>query len=382
MDFIQHTCAIDKFYKNLDILCGELTATDKVVIFGTNKISGMMLYYLKQHRANVVAFIDNDKTRDGQIISDVEVYTPERLLGNFDDNYKILIVSGHQESMVNQLKSLGYSDKNIKIVIDLNKEMADFSHVDRTGYTPLNDVEIRQAQINTLKKFKAICDKHKLRYHLCGGTALGAVRHKGFIPWDDDIDVFLELEDMKKLVKIIKDYDDCEFITFVDEESDYIDEVSMFVDKSIIMDSNHFPIQLTCGCSIDVFYMSGVPDDEDELIKYAVKLKELEQFKWNKYYSKDDCKKANKAIVDYLSSIPYGSTNHVGCVLAPYFLREVYDFDSFNNPVYLPFEDDEYLVPRDYDTYLSQIYGPDYMTPPPKEKQVAHHGFKAYTRSE
>ena len=156
----------------------------------------------------------------------------------------------------------------------------------------------------------------------------------------------------------------------------------MFVDKSIIMDSNHFPIQLTCGCSIDVFYMSGVPDDEDELIKYAVKLKELEQFKWNKYYSKDDCKKANKAIVDYLSAIPYGSTNHVGCVLAPYFLREVYDFDSFNNPVYLPFEDDEYLVPRDYDTYLSQIYGPDYMTPPPKEKQVAHHGFKAYTRSE
>ena len=61
----------------------------------------------------------------------------------------------------------------------------------------LSSEEIKQIELNLLLKLDEICKKYKLRYYLCGGTLLGAVRHKGFIPWDDDIDVLMPREDFE-----------------------------------------------------------------------------------------------------------------------------------------------------------------------------------------
>ncbi|MBD5136059.1 MAG: hypothetical protein HDT39_08900 [Lachnospiraceae bacterium] len=381
MDYIRHTRAIDKFYKNLDLITEKLKGGKKTVIFGTNKISGMMAYYLEKNGIAITAFIDNDKARHGEKVFGIPVFSPEGLLGEYDSEYRILIVSGHQESMVAQLENMGYSlQEQICIVMDLNREMEDFGYIDRSGMRELSSKEIREGQLRALRHLKEVCEKNNLKYYLCGGTLLGAVRHKGYIPWDDDIDVFLELEDLKKLNEIMKADKEFSLISFVDKDNDYFDEISLFVDNSAIMDNNHFPIQMTTGITIDIFYLSGIPDGEAELREYALRAKELEQIKWNKFYSNEECKKAVGDVIDFLSQYKFGDTKRVGSVLSPHFLREVFEYESFQKTKQLLFEGELYAVPGDYHTYLKQIYGDDYMIPPPENNRVAHHSFKAYKK--
>ena len=76
-----------------------------------------------------------------------------------------------------------------------------------------NDNEIRELQLKELellKVFKSFCDSHGLLFYFCGGCCIGALRHKGFIPWDDDIDVFMPREDYEKLYTLWKEYGDNE----------------------------------------------------------------------------------------------------------------------------------------------------------------------------
>lgn len=381
MDYVIHRNAVDKFYHNLDIILKELNSNNKIVIFGTNKVSGMMAHYLIKNGKNVYALIDNDTVRQGQRIFGIKVYSPEKCLGEFDDDYRILIVSGHQQSMVKQLTDMGYEhDKHIRIVIDLNQEMSDFSFVDRNGYEELSDEEVRKKQINALRHLKEVCERNHLKYYLAYGTLLGAVRHKGYIPWDDDIDVFVELEDLKRLNQVMKDDKEFSLISFVDEDNDYCDEISLFVDCSAIMDNNHFPIQLTTGITIDVFCLSGIPDGENEFYEYAQKAKQMEQIKWNKMYNAKECKAEVMNVLKFLSQYEFGKTKRVGSILSPYFLREVFDYNSFAHPRELLFEGEYYKAPYDYNEYLCQIYGEDYMLPPPEKERNGHHSYRAYKK--
>ena len=68
----------------------------------------------------------------------------------------------------------------------------------------LNSDEVKKIELQLLLKFDELCKKHDLQYSLCGGTLLGAIRHKGFIPWDDDIDVMMPRDDFEKLLKLEK----------------------------------------------------------------------------------------------------------------------------------------------------------------------------------
>lgn len=380
MDFVRHDTAIKLFYSNLDsFLERGIFENRKIIMFGTSKIASMIIYYLKVRGIDTVAIVDNDVKRQGTIVFGINVYSPDKYLRKFDEQNLILIASSYQDSMIKQLEKMGYQyETHVIKVIDLPKVMNDYSFVDRTGLKKMTREDIRAHQMNVLKYYKKICDENNLRYFLCGGTLLGAVRYKGYIPWDDDIDVYMEMKDLKKLVKILKNDTNFGIASFVDEEADYYDECSLMYERNSIMDSNHFPMQISAGISIDIFPLVGLPDDEDELKEYISVIKELEADKWNKLYDKYLLRKASKKLVDYMSSFDFDDHKTCGFLLSRYFMREIMPSSYFKGHKEVEFEGEFFHAPLCTHEYLEHIHGVDYMTPPPKELQVAGHYYNAY----
>ena len=180
--YVVYDKALNKFYSHINCLIDKLKNKKKVYIFGTNTPGSMILSYLKANGVEVCGFLDNDITKENKSYRGVSVYTPERILKYYDKNIVILIASGYQDQMIEQILSYGFSMENIEVVIDFKKEMNDYSFVYGERRKKLNNIEVRKYQIRILKRLKSVCEENHLRYYIAYGTLLGAVRHSGYIP--------------------------------------------------------------------------------------------------------------------------------------------------------------------------------------------------------
>ena len=265
----------------------------------------------------------------------------------------------------------------------------------------LNLNEIRKYELDILIDVAKFCDNNKLRYFIAYGTLIGAVRHKGFIPWDDDIDIqmprpdyekFLELYNAEgeknNIYKAISPYDKSSKHTFIK----VVDMRTVKIEKGIIYDQGE-----TLGIDIDVFPLDGQPDEDKEFLKYYYK-------KYNNYkrfhyivssYRNRSWKGklvfaipyvinrlvGKRRILDKLNKInkmyPYEKSRFVGNTSSLYdstknrMLRT--DYDDY---VMLDFEGNKFKAPVNYDEMLRKWYG-DYMKLPPLEQQKTHHSYKA-----
>ena len=239
-----------------------------------------------------------------------------------------------------------------------------------------------------LDDFVRICEENELRYCLCGGTCIGAVRHKGFIPWDDDIDVKMPRKDFEKFVLITSQEEGTDF--FLDYHSTnpfYGHNFAKYCKKNTTFIE---PNGLQQAIYIDVFAQDKVPgpdftaksqiptiihkldalltvrreglegrDLKTRIIYYVTRwIPSKSIFKWEKklmtHFENTDAKY-------YLN---YGSRYD--------FVKETIPIIEFEPYTQLEFEGKMYNVPRNWDLYLSRIYG-DYMTLPPVEKRVTHY---------
>ena len=147
--------------------------------------------------------MDNDKNRWGGKLENIDIYPPQ-ILEDYQENAVILIASSYQSEMIGQLEKMGYKMlENIIKVIDLPELMKDYSFVDRSGKQEMNDDQIRECQYGIMKFLKKICDENDIDYYLAYGTLLGAVRHHGFIPWDDDVDIYIKGKDIDKFADLV-----------------------------------------------------------------------------------------------------------------------------------------------------------------------------------
>lgn len=256
--------------------------------------------------------------------------------------------------------------------------------------------EHKEIELDILSNVADFCDKNELRYYLAYGTLIGAIRHKGFIPWDDDIDIWMPRDDYNKLMEIYNNFDNGPYklITPYDKVSrhTFVKIVNtLTVKKEAEIDyKNGF-----LGVDIDVFPLDGQPDDQIKYEKWYDKLQKYYKFYPYLILSHNNKIKRKIAfpIIRLLSGgknnilnktkklhckYPYEKCTYVGSIECCYDYIELrYKKEWFDDFVFVEFENKKFKAPAEYHKILTQTYG-DYMTLPPVEKRITHHSNKVY----
>ena len=123
-------------------------------------------------------------------------------------------------------------------------------------------IKMQKLLLEVLKDFSSVCEKYNFYYSLCGGTALGAVRHQGFIPWDDDVDVFMIRSEYDKFLEIFdKELKDKYYLHSLETTPELGGPVSQIIVKNTVMKSYTTPDCKESGIAIDIFVLENAPDN-------------------------------------------------------------------------------------------------------------------------
>ena len=261
---------------------------------------------------------------------------------------------------------------------------------------------IKEIQLNILNRVIDFCEQHEIRYYLTGGTLIGAVRHKGFIPWDDDIDLNMPRQDYERFFSIFNSSRNDSLIAIsIDTDKDYyLANGKVFDSNTILLEDVNQRIEI--GVNIDIFPLDNLPKSD---LKRSMFLKEMFIFRsllsskqirisknrpllknvvlacsqlvlkpvsirWllkeintraQRFNSFDDC-----LYIASVATLVWGN-------------KEVFKREYFYDTVKIEFEGRLFDCPIGYQSILSQVYG-NYMQLPPIEEQVSHHSYLAYEK--
>lgn len=258
--------------------------------------------------------------------------------------------------------------------------------------------EIKQIETEILKKFDAFCSENGIRYFLSNGTLLGSVKYKGFIPWDDDIDVLMPREDYERLINSYVSEGDMKLLCR-EHDNNYLFPFAKLTDTTTVIKGQTALKNYECGVHMDIFPIDGWSDDVDQaerdadlLHKYVAQCGlSISKFGKGRTFLRTVIKnllilftriKTYRRCFEQLykktAESIHSQTNNCGCVVwAVYGKHEVIPSHVFSDVIHVEFEGGRFPAPVGYDLYLRSLYG-DYEKDPPVEKQKTHHSFKAY----
>lgn len=256
--------------------------------------------------------------------------------------------------------------------------------------------KLHKSEIVILDEIVRICKKHDLKYFLIGGTLLGAVRHKGFIPWDDDLDIAMPRDDYEKFIELASKELKEDFI--LDDISTNPEYWLIFAKvrlKKTVFKANFISddYEGNNGIWVDIFPLDYSKHNKDYFIKYkwsiirflkAIYIRKDSHTSMDKhfltavlsiFFKPFNMKKMNNIIKKRITSenskkeickyfINYGSQYGV--------FRQTHQINKIFPLRQLEFENKFYCVPNDYDYVLNNIYGENYMELPPIEKRITH----------
>lgn len=254
--------------------------------------------------------------------------------------------------------------------------------------------EIQQRCLEILKYINNVCKENDIKYSLCAGTALGAIRHKGFIPWDDDIDIMMTRENYDKFIQIMDSTQNANYkcLHFGKDFPNYFYRFAKVVDLHTYVEEENFPRHKDMGLFVDIFPVDAIPEEMavERTKKYAqmgvlhyiaaskkfVKSDKglfrsiLKFFIWS-FYKIVGWKHLVKKSEKFLREYKIADCKYAG-VYDEYEDREIMPKEIFDNLIEIDFEDTKFSLIENYDYYLTKLYG-DYMTPPPEDKRQQHH---------
>ena len=258
----------------------------------------------------------------------------------------------------------------------------------------LDSAQSRQINLDLLLYFDEICRKNHIRYSLTGGTLLGAVRHGGFIPWDDDVDVFMTRPEFDRLDKVFPREG-----RFVWQSRSRIPRYEyvygrVMDSRTIIMEAGGLPSEGK-GVFLDVCVVDGLPDNKllrkahITYMKYLYKGRRavITDSSQADYYEKGlahriikdtlnrttDLEFWQKRMEKAMKRYPFDGGRYVGNFCSQYGAREMLHRKAFSSYQEMTFEGHSFMVCRGWEEYLKNIYG-NYMQLPPPEKRVSNHG--------
>ena len=251
--------------------------------------------------------------------------------------------------------------------------------------------KLHDVELEIIDEFVRICEKHKLNYSLMAGTLLGAIRHSGFIPWDDDVDVCMMREEYDKFIKIAKEeLSDKYYLDCFEYNRDYHLPFAKIRKNNTIFDeepSHH--LKNHKGIYIDIFPLENVNEKgikmayfrtfiiktlvDAILVKYKIrKLKDTRHLVFVIPFLIFGKRCLMRIQNWFITKNKNNKSKYVACEVSSYaFQKEVFLREDFFPTKEIKFEDRKYKVMKEYDKYLSSIYG-DYMKLPPKEKRINH----------
>lgn len=258
----------------------------------------------------------------------------------------------------------------------------------------MNELKIlHELTFELLKEFKLLCQKMNVKYYLSGGTLLGAVRHKGFIPWDDDADVMMLRKDYQKLINEQKKYlDISKFQILSAYDNTYPRDFARFVRKDYYKTDDCVDDDLCPYLGIDIFPVDFVPNNN---LLFCLVFYFLNPFKRlvGIYGSRRGTGASRITILlrnilrpfvkiiggyriakftQYLESIcNLFCTKSVAALSGINGKKEKWLYSEYEPECLLKFEGEEFLCPLNYHIYLKNLYG-DYMKLPPENKRKAH----------
>lgn len=256
-------------------------------------------------------------------------------------------------------------------------------------------LKLQKKSLEMLLFFKDFCDKHSLKFFFCGGCLIGAIREGGFIPWDDDVDVFMPRKDYEKLIEIFNK--ECGsnryflqvstknkltknlFATICDSDTTFIKsyQADLDINHGIVLDI--LPIdgcpsgklkrilQMKNSLFYSLFLIGEAPENNGKLVELIgrtlLALVPSKKLRWK------IAKNCERKMTKYdLDKCEYATELCSG----PYYMRKKYLAKDFLEIEYLDFEGYKMPVPKGYDDYLSKAFG-DYMSLPPEEERICHH---------
>ena len=278
---------------------------------------------------------------------------------------------------------------------------------EKSNLIKLNEEQLKKVQkvvLSIADDIIKLCDENNINYHLTGGTALGAVRHRGFIPWDDDMDIDIEEKDYNRLIKLIREkFGDKYYIHYPYNKEGFSTFSTHIISKDTIFRGSNDPKREQCGVTFDIVVIQNTFNNKilrnihgfislalgfiascRKFARYRKHYLEIAQgnkeatkvFKtkifigtlfsfltlrrWNILFTKWNgiCKNQNSKYV----TVPGGRKHFFG---------ELRERKGFCDYTLMDFEGRNWKVPKEYDKYLTQMYG-DYMKIPDEEHREQH----------
>ncbi len=386
-DLIFQNCATHVFDKITSVFPLEEWKKKRIVIYSFTAVARTVAAHFINNGITPI-IVDHERT---DLWVGIQLIKPLEIIPILNDN-DIVIKAAADADIDKEILALNPALKNS--IIDFSA--LDMQYIPDTLTAPENAVEIDLPELQTeltelLKHFHDFCVENGLTYYLDSGTLLGAVRHKGFIPWDDDLDVTMPVKDYFRFCELYKSNDKYLFQSlFSDDKTLYTPStVTKITLKNYITKQQYNPIRYFSTIGLDIFPLCGYPDDTEAQLALDAEFKDLGEL-WRtkivipcgnnpdfEYHINNISEKMKEMLLRYdYDNSEYIAPGYFGRFVHP-LANRAEPHSRYSDVITMCFDRLSVNCPIDYDSVLKMWYG-NYMQMPPKDKQKPHNSCAIY----